>query len=406
MQILFLHNNFPAQFGTLGQYLAQQGDDVWFGTQRKNSSLPGIKSFFYEPHREPNKQTHPYALNFEKAVLNGQAVARAALKHKNNGLDPDIVVAHSGWGPGLYAKDIWPKAKYVGYFEWYYHPDSPDVQYFDAEKRSLDDELRSRGRNAAILTDLASCDAGLCPTKFQHDQFPEALRSKLNVIHDGVDTNTYRRDSSATITIGENTFSAEDEIVTYVARGMEPYRGFPQFMKTVELIQKRRKNTKFLIVGEDRVAYGKQLKADDSFKKRALNDLDLDLSRTIFTGLLPRSEYLKVLQVSSIHMYLTIPFVLSWSMMEAMSAECTLVASSHAPVRELIDHNKHGALVNMDEPEEMADVVCNLLDDRERRRAYGRAACERICAHYDFLSLSAKRKSLFEALVNNQSITL
>ena len=193
MQVLFLHNNFPAQFGQLSQALIKEGVDVWYGTQRKNSSLQGLKVFNYEPHREPATQTHPYAGNFEKAVLTGQAVARSALAHKKNGLAPDLVVAHSGWGPGLFAKDTWPDAKYIGYFEWYYRPDSPDVLHLNDQNRELDEQLRSRSRNAAILMDLANCDAGLCPTEFQADQFPECFRSKLHVLHDGVDTQTYQR---------------------------------------------------------------------------------------------------------------------------------------------------------------------------------------------------------------------
>ncbi len=401
MQIVFLHNNFPAQFGFLGQYLAAQGWDVWFGTQRKNSSLKGLRVFNYEAHRSVSEKTHPYAMNFENAILHGQAVARSALKLKPTGLDPDIVVAHSGWGPGLFVKDIWPRAKYVGYFEWYYWPDSPDVVHGENEDRSMDDQLRSRMRNAAILSDLVSCDAGIAPTKFQHAQLPACFQDKVHVIHDGVDTQIYCADRNKKLKIGNLDLSDADEIVTYVARGMEPYRGFPQFMKAVETLLKRRPNTRVVIVGEDRVAYGKKLGEGDSWKRRMLNELEIDMGRVHFTGLLPRNQYLDVLQASSIHAYLTIPFVLSWSMMEAMSAECAIVASDNAPVRELIDDNVHGALVDMTKAEAVVDKICDLLDEKEKRQALGAAARQRIVDDYSSKSLMMKRKELFESLVRN-----
>ena len=191
MRILFLHDNFPAQFGFIGQFLAKNGWDVTFGTQRENSSMSGIKVFNYKPHREVTENIHPYAANYEKAVLAGQAVARAAIDLKKRGYAPDIVMAHSGWGPGLYAKELWPKAKYVGYFEWYYLIDAPDTAYVAPGQRELDELLRGRSRNAAILTDLAHCDAGICPTQFQKDQFPECFHGKLNVMHDGIDTDYF-----------------------------------------------------------------------------------------------------------------------------------------------------------------------------------------------------------------------
>ena len=187
MKIVFLHNNFPAQFGQFGLHLAAQGDEVWFGTARDIQSRDGIRIFNYKAHRSPTQGIHPYAVNFENAVLNGQAAARACLELKAKGLNPDVVMAHSGWGPGLFAKDVWPDAKYVGFFEWYYAQKGPDVEFMADPDRSLDDELRGRARNAAILMDFAESDGALCPTDFQKAQFPEKLRDRLTVLHDGVD---------------------------------------------------------------------------------------------------------------------------------------------------------------------------------------------------------------------------
>ena len=397
MQILFLHNNFPAQFGFLGQYLHQEGWDVWFGTQRKNSSLEGITVFTHESHRAVSEKTHPYLTNFENAVLNGQGVARAALKLKDKGLNPDIVVAHSGWGPGMFAKDIWPNAKFVGYFEWFYHSRAPDIVHLGAA-RQLDDDLRSRTRNAAILTDLASCDVGICPTQFQADQFPENLRSKLEIIHDGIETDIYKPNNEIRLTLGDKDLSEVPELITYVARGMEPYRGFPEFMAALATILERRPNAHAVIVGEDRVAYGKALPDGSTYKDKMLSEFEFPMDRVHFTGLLTRSKYLEVIQASHVHMYLTIPFVLSWSMMECMSAGCAIVGSTTEPVRELMTHGEHGWLVNMKDRMSIVQGVEKLLDDRALAKKLGEAARARILETYDRSAIFPQKKKMFEDL--------
>ena len=293
-------------------------------------------------------------------------------------------MAHSGWGPGLFAKDIWPDAAFIGYFEWYYRSDAPDVAYFSrGEEQQIDDQLRARTRNAAILTDLASCDAALCPTAFQKEQFPTCFQEKLFVVHDGIDTETYKPNPDAKLKLPELDLSHVDELITYVARGMEPYRGFPEFMKALEIVLKERPNAHAVILGEDRVAYGKKLPEGDSFKKRALAECDLDLSRVHFTGLLPRNHYLQVLQASSVHVYLTIPFVLSWSMMEAMSAGCAIVAADVAPVREIAAKGENALqLTAQREPATIAHDISSLLNQHAKADELGRRAREIIVNNY------------------------
>lgn len=398
MQILFLHDNFPAQFGAFGLYLANKGWDVWFGTQRKGASHKSLKVFNYAPHREVTGKIHHYVGGFEKAVLNGQALARKALPLKEKGLNPDIVMAHSGWGPGLYAKDIWPDAKYVGYFEWYYGSDAPDLMFLE-EGRSMDDHLRTRTRNAAILMDLASCDAALCPTEFQKAQFPACFQEKITVMHDGIDTDMYRPAPDAKLVLPSLDLSGAEEVITYVARGMEPYRGFPEFMAALEIILKERSKAHVVVVGDDRVAYGKKLAEGDSYKKRAMNERRLDWSRVHFTGLLPRDQYLRALQASSVHVYLTIPFVLSWSMMEAMSAGCAIVASDVAPVRELYDQDATALrLVNLKDAQDIASGVIEMLERCDAARATGERARQVIVRRYAASDIYARKAEWLQEL--------
>jgi len=373
MRVLFLHNNFPAQFGSIARLLADRGDDVVFGTHWKGTPPPWLRMVRFAPHRAVAENAHPYLTFVESAVLNGQGFARTAWElKKKEGYEPDLVVAHSGWGPGLYVRDVWPDARYVGYYEWYYQSEGADVGFLYESSR--DDRLRIRTRNGAILLDLASCDWGIVPTEFQAAQFPPALRAKLTVQHDGVDTDYFAPGPKPRLNLPDTDLSSAEEIVTYVARGMEPYRGFPQAMEAFAEVQKRRPGAHVVIAGQDRVAYGRQLPAGDSFKKKMLRELDFDPRRIHFTGLLPREQYRAVLLASSVHVYLTVPFVLSWSLIDALSTGCLVVASDTEPVREVVRDGENGLLVDFFDTAGLADRICDALE----RRAAGDAELVRV----------------------------
>jgi len=396
MKILFLHDNFPAQFGPIGEYLSKKGWEVAFGTQRQGSASPHMKVFNYKPHREPTKGVHPYAATFEKATINGQAVARACLELKKSGFIPDVMMAHSGWGPGMYLKDVFPDARYIGYFEWYYQPVGPDVAFMKGEgTRSEDELLRTRGRNAPILTDLAACDYGIAPTNYQRSQFPPILADKLKVLHDGVDVATYAPKAGAKLVLPNLDLSGAREIITYVARGMEPYRGFPEFMAAIAEVMRRRPEAHVVVVGEDRVAYGKKLPDGDSWKKRMLAQHAFDEKRLHFTGLIPRDQYLKVLQASSVHVYLTVPFVLSWSMMESMSAGCVVLGSDTDPVKELIEDGKNGLLVDFYNVQAIARAIIRVLESPEKFQEIRQAARRTIVENYSAEDIYARKERMF-----------
>ncbi len=397
MRILFLHDNFPAQFGPIGDYLARKGWEVVFGTQREGAAAPNFKTFNYKPHRDITKGVHPYAASFEKAAINGQAAARACLALKAKGLKPDVMMAHSGWGNGMYLKDVWPDARYIGYFEWYYQPVGPDVAFMkgEDEKQSEDQLLRTRGRNATILTDLAACDFGLVPTAYQKSQFPPIIADKLKVLHDGVDVETYAPAPGAKLVLPGLDLSHASEIVTYVARGMEPYRGFPEFMAAAAEVQRRRPQAHIVVAGEDRVAYGRKLPEGDSWKKRMLAQHSFDETRLHFTGLIPRDQYLKVLQASSVHVYLTVPFVLSWSMMEAMSAGCLVLGSDTDPVKELIQDGENGVLADFYNVQAIARAIVRALESPEKYAPMRAAARRTIVEKYSAQDIYAQKERLF-----------
>ncbi|MBE9216974.1 glycosyltransferase family 4 protein [Plectonema cf. radiosum LEGE 06105] len=393
MRILFLHSNFPAQFRHLAVALAQNPhNQVVFGTTRQEGSLPGVFKAVYSPSRDVNQQTHHYVRPLEKAVLQGQGVYRLAEQLKQKGFIPDIVYGHSGWGPTLFIKDAFPEASLLCYFEWFYQAHGTDADFDPIDPLTPDDEARIRIKNAPILLDLYSCDRGLSPTYWQRQQFPLEYQSKITVFHDGIDTNYFQPQPGAKLVIPRINLdlSHVEEIITYVARGMEPYRGFPQFIETVALLQQKRPNCHVVIVGEDRVAYGKQLPDGQTYKQLMLEKVPLDLTRTHFTGLLPYSEYLQVLQASSVHVYLTRPFVLSWSMLEALSTGCLIVASNTAPVTEVIADGINGLLVDFFSPEEICNRVEEVLDHPNKMSSIREKARETILKKYDLAQLLAK----------------
>ncbi len=386
MKFLFLHQNFPAQFRHLAAALAADpANQVVFATQRDTGQLPGVRKLRYQPSRQAHPKIHHYVRPLETAVLEGQAVYRLLQDLKQQGFYPDVVYAHSGWGPGLFVKDIYPRARFLGYFEWFYHARGSDADFDPGDPLDANDEAKIRVKNAPILLDLYSCDRGLSPTRWQWQQFPLEFRPKITVHHDGIDTHFFQPQPGAKLVLPrlQLDLSQVSELVTYVARGMEPYRGFPQFMHAIALLQKRRPHCHAVIVGEDRVAYGKSLPDGKTYKQTMLEQLDLDLSRLHFTGLLPYAEYRQVLQASCLHIYLTRPFVLSWSMLEAMATGCVILGSRTAPVQEVIADEENGFLVDFFDPEQIAARASDLLTRQNDLKRVRQQARETILASYD-----------------------
>lgn len=390
MNILFLHPNFPAQFRHLVTALAKNFQNkVVFGTKREEGSISGVLKAIYTPSRQARRETHHYVRNLENAVIQGQAVYRLAEQLKKERFIPDVVYGHSGWGPTLFIKDIFPKAELLCFFEWFYHAHGTDADFDPKEPLTADDEARIRIKNTPMLTDLYSCDRGLSPTYWQRQQFPPEFHNKITVRHDGVDTNYFHPKPGAKLVLQNKNLdlSEVDEIVTYVARGMEPYRGFPQFMEAVSILLKKRPNCHVVIVGDDRVAYGRSLPEGESYKKLMLDTYDYDLARLHFTGSLPYSQYLQVIQASSVHVYLTRPFVLSWSMLEVMSTGGLVLGSKTPPVEEVIEDGVNGLLVDFFAIDRIVERIEEVLDHPDKMANLRVKARETIQEKYDLSRL-------------------
>ena len=404
MKILFIHNNFPGQYRRIYQYLSQFPDYemavATLATNKQDFDLPSVR---YRPHREPRNNIHPSLVSTEAAVLMGQAAYKALLKVRDSGKAPDIILSHSGWGASLFLKDLFPDAKLLNYYEWYYHCHGSDGEFLRDEPYGPDDEIRLRMKNTPILQDLSIMDWGQSPTAFQHSQLPAIFHDKVTVLHDGVDTAYYCPDSTARIDLPDGrSLTVDDEVVTYVARGMEDYRGFPQFMEAIAALQKRRPNMHTVLLGADRVAYGARQPDGKGLKNWALKTFEFDTNRLHFLGVQPFGTFRNLMQVSSAHVYLTVPFVLSWSLMEAMSCGALIVGSDTAPVREVIKDGENGVLVPFFEPEVLADRLDRVLqrpgDFLEQRKQ----ARHTIVTQYGVEDILPRQRTLIEDVASGR----
>ena len=284
---------------------------------------------------------------------------------------PDWILNHVGFGNGLYLSDAFPEAKRIGLFEWFYRSVGADVDFLRQAPVEPDRALRLRTWNAQTLLELADCDLGVVPTHWQLQQFPPHVASRLKVIHEGIDVEALGALQRGLVQRPDVLpQDPEIEVLTYVSRGFEEYRGFPQAMQAIAMLQKRRPNLHALIVGADVVAYGARRSDGLSWGDWAKQDLDLDPARTHWMGSLQTEAYKQVLACSDVHFYLTVPFVLSWSLLEAMAAGCCIVASDTAPVREVLTDGDTGVLVDFFSSEHQANAIDSLLDSEDRRRSF------------------------------------
>jgi glycosyltransferase involved in cell wall biosynthesis len=382
---LFIHQNFPAQFVHAARHLAAAGEKVVFITQQRERQLKGVRKIVYAPARRA-AGLHAFAHEFNSSIENGLAVARACEELKHSGFTPDVVAGHNGWGEILYVKDCWPSVPLLGYFEFYYRDHDSDLDFDPEFPPTPLDRMRIRTRNAVNLLGLETADWGQTPTEFQRSLYPESYRRRISVIHEGIDTALVHPEPNTRLWLaGGLSLSRNDLLITYSARNLEPYRGFHIVMRTLPKLLERHPTARVLIVGGNDVSYGRRPTQGGNWRQQLLNELEgrLDLSRVHFLGRLNYPQYLAMLQISAAHIYLTYPFVLSWSLLEAMAAGCAVVASRTKPVEEVVRDGENGYLVDFFDSEALADRVSDMLLHRERQEDIRAAARRTVVEHYD-----------------------
>ncbi len=397
MKILFVHNNFPAQFRNVAEELreARSFELAAIGAQSAQA-VEGVAVHRYQLPTIDVSATHPFARRFDAECWRAEQVLMVASALAASGFIPDFILAHSGWGETLPLRAIFPKARIIIYCEFFYRSEGQDV-HFDPEgpRLGVDGITALRCKNASSLIALAEADAGISPTHWQRSAFPKEFQEKIHVVHEGVDLARFRPDPTARLTLpGGRVLARADEIVTFASRNLEPLRGYHVFLRAVPAILRARPNAQVVVAGGDGNSYSHAPPVGKTWKAHYLDEVvaDLDLSRVHFVGRLDQDSYLNLLQVSSAHVYLTYPFVLSWSLLDAMATECAIIASDAAPVREVIDDQKNGVLVPFHDRSALSQAVVDTLAHRGPSLKRGAAARRTVAERFD------KRVCVHEAL--------
>ena len=402
MKILFCHTNYPSQFRRLAPALAERGHEIVFLHKSREwhaHSHDLVRTLEYIPSRlSASKQglLHPYLGRFEDAVLEGQAAARAAISLKERGFIPDVIISHAGFGNGLYLKDVFPNTPRIGFFEWYYTSEVGGDVYFlyqlSGSEVPLDRAMRLRTWNAVTLLELAQSDAFVVPTSFQREQFPSVYRNQFTQIHEGVDVKSLS-DLRTGLLPRPDFFpnNLNTKVVTYLARGFEVYRGFPQAIQALALLQQRMPDVHVVIAGADQICYGGPSQAPDgrTWGSWAKESAGLVSERTSWTGILQTNDYHRLLAHSDAHLYLTIPFVLSWSLIEAMSAGVPLVCSDTGPVQEVLEHGRDALLIPFDDHNSIANALQDCIVNPNSAMTRARNAQHRASAYDSSIALDS-----------------
>ena len=365
---------------------------IYFLTQRKNlPKIAGVEGRVYKTHHLPKKDAYGLSKVWEEATGAGFGAAIAAKQiEREEGFKPDIIVGHAGWGELTFFKQIWPDVPIIGFFEYYYRLHGGPVNFDTEEPVNEHTPFLLHARNAVPNANIMTVDRGLSPTVWQRDCFPQLMHPKIYVCHDGIRTDKLRPDPKATLKLGriDTPIGCDDEIITYMARNLERMRGFHQFMRALPDILAARPNARVLVIGGNEVSYGAKSKNPGGLRAEMEAEVGdrVDWSRVHFLGQVPYDDYCKIIQISRCHIYMTMPFVLSWSLLETTSMEATIVASDVAPVREAVTHGKTGLLVDFHDPAALAQQVIEVAAQPEKFAHLGKAARKHVVKEYDFLT--------------------
>lgn len=397
MDILFVHQNFPAQFVHVARALKDRPGlrlaAVTHKGNEQSETLPGAR-YGWESGRAGSP--HRIAANFALRSSQGHMAAKAMMALRNRGFDPRLIIGHLGWGETLFAKDVFPAADLIVHAEFFYSARGADVG-FDPEfpDGGMDHLFELRAKNAAILAAMNDADIAVAPTRWQASRFPSYLQSKLNVVHEGIDTGLIRPDPAATFQVAgtDRVFRVGDEVISFVNRNLEPYRGYHIFMRALPAILAARPKAHAVIVGGDGVSYGSAPSNGQSWKEIFLAQTRdrLPMERVHFVNRIPFPNFVSLMQVAAAHVYLTYPFVLSWSLLQAMSAGAPVIASNTAPVLEVIEDGVNGLVVDFFATERLAQRVIDVLAHPRDYAAMRAAARRTIVENYDLKSLCLPR---------------
>jgi len=394
MKILMIHQNFPGQFKHLAPAMAQRGHRVvGLGVNPLSVAQPGVLHVRHSPRADLSVAGSSAELQSGLSELatklnRAESACRAVQQLVGQGFKPDLVLAHPGWGEAYFLRSVLPKTPLLTYAEYFYgHPEGDTA--WDPEFATVSAGVGPRTilKNQHLLQALHDADGCISPTQFQRSQHPEWAQTKIRVVHDGIDTQRFAPNPQARVSLKSAglVFSPGDEVVTFVARQLEPYRGYHIFMRCLPELQRRCPKAHVVIVGGDGVSYGAPPPQGTTWKDRFRNEVadGVDWRRVHFVGHVEHTLLTQLMQVSAVHVYLTYPFVLSWSLLEAMSIGCLVVGSDTAPVREVIRHGENGLLTDFFDVSRLANTVADALMQRHELQGLRLSARAWVMDHVD-----------------------
>ena len=402
-KILFVHRNFPAQFKNIADHLSSEGYEVTaiisgLNTNRQNSKFKIIR---YDIHRS-SRGDYDLLSDFEAKVIRAEAAYLRCKIYAAGGYSPDIIYFHPAWGESIFLRTLWPSAKLLMYCEYFTGEHNEDLFYGNNDSHVLDEKslLKIVIKKSNLLLNLVNFDVGISPTLFQKKTFPKEYQGKIETIHDGVDTSYFSPSDQVEIRINRDnrtyTFDKDSEVLTFVNRNMEPYRGINSMIRAIPSLLQLRPNLSIFLIGESAKGYGpapdRGKYGTKNWKEIILEEIDpqmrpVDWERVFFLGTVPKNFYRSCLQLSSCHVYLTYPYILSWSLLEAMSVGCSIVASDNTAVREFIADDINGTIVDFFDVPGLVRACVNTITDRPLSKKYGVLARRKIVAEYDLESI-------------------
>jgi len=414
VNFLFVHQNFPGQYlhivrSLIADNRVQDGThQIVFMTEPNRNHLAGVRKVTYAKPPEPSNAVHVDAREFDAATRRSQAAFKGALQIKALGFQPDIIIGHHGWGEMLGLTDIFPDTPILGYFEFYYKIHGTDVN-FDPEFPMPPERFASvRGKNAVNLLALSLQQFGQVPTHWQHSTYPEWARGQIRLIEEGVDLDMCKPAPELrrkTLKVGALSVSPKQKLITYVARNLEPYRGFHTLMRALPRILAERKDVIVSIVGGDEVSYGAP-PLRGTWREVMLKEVGhkLDLSRVFFLGKVSYADHLALLKRSDAHVYLSYPFVASWSLREALAVGCVVIGGDTPTITEFVKHDQNGIIVPNLDDDAVAQTLLSILDDSKRAARLRSGARQFAEAHLDINDYLAKYRGYIEEVAGKPLI--
>lgn len=398
MNLLFIHPDFPGQFRFLAERSGKAQDNkiifITSSNTNKDRQIPGVQKIIVSEKMPEEKNDRQASKN-----LSGLSVANILDDLKKQGYLPDLIIGYSGAGTCFYVKDVFPDTPFLGFFEWFHNPDKINDKFNSTAGPDLNVRMNMRNRNLSILSDLCACDSGICPTNWQKSQFPKEFHEKLNVVHGGIDTDFFQPLKDQKFKTSNLDLSEVKQLVTYTAKVLAPYMGFQQFMESLPSVLKQKPDAHVAIVGADHVFFEDKSGRKKSYKSLILEKINLDQKRIHFIDALTLENYKKLLQVSSAHIYLNSPLVVSKSLLEAMACECLVIAPDITPVKEVITDGTNGIIADFSYPEKITEKIIACLDYPSFMKAVKQKARKTIVDNYAIDKILPRQLDIIKKLI-------